>query len=82
MKNISFKAAIPHVTAIVLFLAITLVYFSPILQGKKLLQSDIVHFQGVSKELIDYRNSTGKEALWTNYMFGGMPAYQISVKYT
>lgn len=82
MKNISFKAVLPHLIAIVLFLAITLVYFSPILEGKKILQSDIVHFQGVSKEIIDYRNNTGKEALWTNSMFGGMPAYQISVKYT
>ena len=32
----------------------------------------------MSKELADYRASTGKEALWTNSMFGGMPAYQIS----
>lgn len=82
MKNISFKTALPHIVAIILFLAIAIVFFSPILQGKKLLQGDIVHFQGVSKEIIDYRNSTGKEALWTNSMFGGMPAYQISVKYT
>jgi hypothetical protein len=82
MKNISFKAVMPHIIAVVLFVTIAIVYFSPILEGKKLLQSDIVHFQGVSKEIVDYRNSTGKEALWTNSMFGGMPAYQISVKYT
>src|ERR1039457_5692919 len=82
MKNISLKAVMPHLIAVVLFITIAVVYFSPILEGKKLLQSDIVHFQGVSKEIVDYRNTTGKEALWTNSMFGGMPAYQISVKYT
>jgi hypothetical protein len=82
MKNISFKAVLPHLTAIILFLIIALVYFSPVLEGKKILQSDIVHHQGVSKEINDYRNSTGKEPLWTNSMFGGMPAYQISVRYT
>lgn len=82
MKNISFKTVLPHLTAIVLFLTIAIIYFSPIFQGKKLLQSDIVHFQGISKEILDYRNNTGKEALWTNSLFGGMPAYQISVKYT
>ena len=27
---------------------------------------------------MEYRAETGKEALWTNRMFGGMPAYQIS----
>jgi len=82
MKKLSFKTVAPHFIAIVLFLVITLAYFSPLLEGKKLLQGDIVHFQGVSKEITDYRSNTGKEALWTNSMFGGMPAYQISVKYT
>jgi len=82
MKNFDFKKILPYGTAIVIFLMITLVYFSPLLEGKKMLQSDIVHFQGASKEIADYRAQTGKEALWTNSMFGGMPAYQISVKYT
>ena len=49
---------------------------------KKLFQSDIANFQGASKEIVDFREQTGEEALWTNSMFGGMPAYQISVKYT
>jgi len=35
----------------------------------------------MSKEISDYREATGEEALWTNSMFGGMPAYQISVQY-
>ena len=33
----------------------------------------------MSQEILDYRSKTGEEALWTNSMFGGMPAYQISV---
>lgn len=44
-------------------------------------QSDITIFKGMSKELVDYRENTGEEALWTNSMFGGMPGYQISTKY-
>ena len=82
MKNIDFKKALPFLAGILIFLIITLFYFSPLLEGKKLYQSDIVNHQGASKELVDYRNQTGEEALWTNSMFGGMPAYQISVKYT
>jgi hypothetical protein len=82
MKNVSFKTVLPYLAAVVIFLVITIVYFSPVLEGKRLLQSDIVQFQGMSKEIVDYRNSTGEEALWTNSMFGGMPAYQISVKYS
>jgi hypothetical protein len=33
----------------------------------------------MSKEIVDYRIQNGKEPLWTNSMFSGMPAYQTSV---
>jgi len=75
-KNLLF-----HAISILLFAVITLVYCSPILEGKRIEQGDIIQFQGMSKEIKDFRDETGNEALWTNSMFGGMPAYQISVKY-
>ena len=81
MRNISIKDAIPYIAAILIFLLITMIYFNPLLQGKKLRQDDIMRFKGMSKEIVDYREATGEEPLWTNAMFGGMPAYQISVKY-
>ncbi len=82
MKNIEFKKLLPYLAAVVIFLVITMVYFSPLLEGKKILQSDIVNFTGMSKEIVDFRAKTGQEPLWTNSMFGGMPAYQISANYT
>ncbi|MEI7896883.1 MAG: YfhO family protein [bacterium] len=82
MKNIDFKKLLPYLAAIVFFLVVTIAYFSPLLEGKKILQGDIVNFKGASKEIVDFRVKTGQEALWTNSMFGGMPAYQISVKYS
>jgi hypothetical protein len=82
MRKIEFKQLLPYLAAIVIFLTVTIIYFSPLLEGKKILQSDIIHFTGVSKEIADFRDKTGQEALWTNSVFGGMPAYQISVKYT
>jgi hypothetical protein len=81
MKNINFRQVLPYLSAVVLFVAISLVYFSPLLEGKVLKQQDITQFKGMSKEIVDYRAKTGEEALWTNSMFGGMPAYQISVEY-
>lgn len=81
MKNISFRQALPYLSAIVIFVVISLTYFSPLLEGKKLKQPDITQYKGMSKEISDFRDATGKEALWTNSMFGGMPAYQISVQY-
>jgi len=81
MKNISFKNFTPHIVAIVVFIAISLIYLNPLLEGKKLKQMDVVNYKGASKEISDFREKTGEEALWTNSMFSGMPAYQISVAY-
>lgn len=72
---------IPPITAIIIFLVITLVYFAPLLEGKKVQQGDIRNWTGMSKEIVDFRAKTGEEPLWTNSMFGGMPAYQISTQY-
>ena len=71
----------PHIIALLIFVALTFAYFSPLLSGKELSQHDITQWLGMSKEIADFRDTTGEEALWTNSMFGGMPAYQISVKY-
>jgi hypothetical protein len=81
MKTFSFKKMLPYLAAVVIFLVITIVYFSPLLEGKQLLQSDIMNYKGAAKEIIDFREKTGTEPLWTNSMFSGMPAYQISAVY-
>ncbi|HOY31322.1 MAG TPA: YfhO family protein [Bacteroidales bacterium] len=81
MNRIDYKQLIPYAVAIVVFIAIALIYFSPLLAGKQLYQSDIVNYRGSAQEIKDFRNATGEEALWTNSMFGGMPAYQIDVSF-
>ncbi|MBL6663613.1 MAG: YfhO family protein [Flavobacteriales bacterium] len=81
MKTLELKKLIPHVSAVVLFVLITLIYFSPVLEGKKIDQQDIRQFTGMSKEIVDHRAEYDEEPLWTNSMFSGMPAYQISVRY-
>ena len=81
MENFQLKKSMPYIVGILIFVLITMIYFNPLIQGKKLKQTDITNFKGMSKEIVDFRDKTGDEALWTNSMFGGMPAYQISVKY-
>jgi len=81
MEKFTIKSIWPYLAAIVLFIALGIIYFSPVLEGKKLKQSDITHWRGMSKEIVDYRDATGEEPLWTNSMFGGMPAYQVSAIY-
>jgi len=74
------KKLSPHLIVILLFVSISFAYFSPVMQGKALDMPDIKHWKGMSKEVQDFREDTGEEALWTNSMFSGMPAYQISTK--
>jgi hypothetical protein len=81
MKELRLKQFVPHLVVVLIILVVILAYFSPLLEGKRLKQSDITQWKGMSKEITDFREKTGEEALWTNSMFGGMPAYQISVQY-
>lgn len=73
---------LPHAIAVILFIGLSWLYFSPLFSDYNLKQSDIKQYQGAAKEISDYRMMNDKEALWTNGMFGGMPAYQISVNHT
>ncbi len=79
--QINFKKLIPHGIAILIFLLLTAVYFLPLFEGKGLSQHDIAQWTGMSKELTDFRDKYHVEPLWTNAMFSGMPAYQISTLY-
>lgn len=81
MNKFNFKQILPYASAVIIFLVITLVYLSPLLEGQRLKQDDITRHKGMSKEVVDYREKTGIDPLWTNSMFSGMPAYQISVEY-
>ena len=72
---------LPHIIALLIFVALTLVYFSPTLDNKVLQTHDTTVFAGSVKEIHDHRAEYNEEPLWTNSMFGGMPAYLISVNF-
>lgn len=73
------KDILPHFIGVVIFYLIVLFYFSPaVFDGKIIFQYDILQWEGAAKEIMDYRAESGEEALWTNRLFGGMPAYLVS----
>ncbi len=80
-KSINSRRIFSYLIPIVLFIVIAFAYMSPVLEGKSLLAHDVRNFQGMAKEIVDHREATGEETLWTNSMFGGMPSYLISLKY-
>lgn len=76
-----FKKNGTHLAIIAIFVVICFAYFSPVMQGKAPAQSDVIQAKAMQKEIMEYKAKDGKGPLWTNQMFGGMPAYQIWVQY-
>ncbi len=83
MPKIDFKKQLlPHLVAIFVFLVVAIVFFGPMFfENKTIEQNDVIQGVASGQEIREYRESTGEEALWTNSMFGGMPAYLINIKY-
>lgn len=71
------KKAGKHVLALVLFLGLVLVYFSPgVLDGKVLRQGDTIKVTGWGGSQMDEYAKTaqpGEFSVWSDTMFGGMP---------
>ena len=81
MNKEIFKKILPYAVAVVVFIVLSIIYVSPVLDGKVLHSSDGVGWQGQAQEVIEYRDSSGIVSGWTGSMFGGMPNYQIGYSY-
>jgi len=81
MKDLLQKSLKQWIFPVIVLLAVNYTYFYPVLTGKVIAQDDIMMGIAKGKEIRDYRAATGEEALWTNSMFSGMPAFQISTEY-
>ncbi len=66
-----------HIIPVFIFLALILIYFYPILEGKEIIQTDKIQFKGTGKESKEYAEK-GENILWTNSSFGGMPIFKSS----
>jgi hypothetical protein len=72
------KKLLPHLIALVILTALSFIFFAPsALEGKVLQQGDNQKASAAQTELMQILQKTGKEPLWTNSMFSGMPAVQI-----
>ena len=81
MKMPKPKSFYPYLVAFILFIVITYAYFPALFEGKIVMQSDISSWRGAANEIIQFREQTGEEPLWTNSMFSGMPTTMISTEY-
>jgi Bacterial membrane protein YfhO len=80
MNKTLLQKAMPHLIAIAIFLLITIIFCKPALEsGVVLKQSDVSHWESMSKQSFEYKEKTGSFPLWVTSMFSGMPAYQIAI---
>lgn len=66
------KPAVPHILALLGFVIVASIFFSPSFQGKELIQSDNIQLAGTNKEITEFREK-GETIRWTNREFGGLP---------
>ncbi|MBR1544284.1 MAG: hypothetical protein IJ626_05270, partial [Muribaculaceae bacterium] len=79
---LSIKEILSYVAAVVLFAAISWIYFYPNdVNGDVLQQHDIMQGVANGQEAKAFHEQTGDVTRWTNSLFGGMPTFQISPSY-
>lgn len=66
-----------YAAAAVIFIAMSLIYCSPVLKGKVLTTGDSVQSDSAVHEALKYTEETGDHSWWNGSMFSGMPSYQI-----
>ena len=81
IKNLLKYNFLKHFFVTIIFIVTSVLFFSPIIEGKKILQNDIIQYTGMSKELKDFRKQNNAETYWVNNAFSGMPTYQLGAKY-
>lgn len=78
MKNFQWKNLLPHAIAVVVFIVVALVYCKPTLEGKVLQQHDVTQWKGMAADSYKFEKKHGHFPLWSNGIFSGMPAFQIT----
>lgn len=81
MQTNSLRFLFPHILVAAFFVLISLAYFYPVLSGKALVQSDIVQFKGMQRQILEHRAAFDEEPYWIDNAFVGMPTYQITSRY-
>lgn len=76
-SKFDFRKYLVYIVAAVIFVAMTLVYCAPALNGKKVSAGDNVSARSAVHESVQYHKDTGDYTWWTGSMFSGMPNYQI-----
>ena len=64
INKVKIRKSLIHLYTAVGFAIVSLVFYSPLLDGKKLYQSDINQYEGMSKEILENRENFAYEIYW------------------
>ena len=78
--NIKSKNTLIHLAAVIVMLAASCIYFSPVLSGEIVIQGDIQKSDAMAHAQRMVADSTGTIPNWNPSMFSGMPGYQTAVE--
>ena len=74
-----FQKAWPYMVVAVILAIFSFIYFLPEnTEGLSLQASDVQHSVSMQQEARKYQDELGREILWTNALFSGMPTYMTS----
>ena len=80
MQNALVKKALPHVLALLFFMAVAALFCLPAIQGNELDQHDNVSWKGMAQNSFEYKEAKGHFPLWNPNLFSGMPNYQVAME--
>ena len=81
INKVQIRRSLIHLYTAIGFAVVSLIFYSPLLEGKKLYQSDINQYEGMSREITDNRDNFSDEIYWIDNAFGGMPTFQLGAKF-
>ena len=81
INKVQIRKSLIHLYTAIGFAVVSLIFYSPLLEGKKLYQSDINQYEGMSREITDNRDNFSDEIYWIDNAFGGMPTFQLGAKF-
>lgn len=78
MNNPYLKFFGTHLIAVVILMLFSMFYFAPAaMDGLTIGQSDVIQAGGTQAEIKKFSTQEGREMLWTNGIFAGMPTFQV-----
>jgi len=81
MNKVLIKKSLIHLYTAIGFAVLSMIFYSPLLDGKKLYQSDINQYEAMSREIQENRENITDEVYWIDNAFGGMPTFQLGAKF-